>query len=70
MTVMPSLKGYFADLMARTKQVYHVEMKDCSQTWEVHRRYTEFCRLHSTLKKQVRWNVNSPFVRLISFNDC
>ena len=35
------------------RQVYHVEMKDAGRSWDVYRRYTEFCRLHAVLKKQV-----------------
>lgn len=35
------------------RQVYHVEMKDGARSWDVYRRYTEFCRLHAALKKQV-----------------
>lgn len=33
------------------KQVYHVVVKDNGRQWSVYRRYTEFCRLHSILKK-------------------
>jgi len=54
---------------AKKYAVYHVEMKDSGRTWEVHRRYTEFCRLHSTLKKQVTGlNLKLPGKRLFGSN--
>jgi len=39
-----------------SQQVYHVVVKDAGRQWSVYRRYTEFCRLHTALKKlQVSW---------------
>lgn len=39
------------------RQVYHVQMKDATRSWDVYRRYTEFCRLHAALKKQVVFDI-------------
>lgn len=49
--------------------VYHVEMKDGSRSWDVYRRYTEFCRLHAALKKQIAGlNLKLPGKRLFGSN--
>jgi len=54
---------------AKKYAVYHIELKDSGKSWQVHRRYTEFCRLHSTLKKQVTGlNLKLPGKRLFGSN--
>lgn len=50
--------------------VYHVVVKDAGRQWSVYRRYTEFCRLHTALKKlQINGlNLKLPGKRLFGSN--
>ncbi|EFX74573.1 hypothetical protein DAPPUDRAFT_108775 [Daphnia pulex] len=44
-------------------------MKDAGRSWDVYRRYTEFCRLHAVLKKQIAGlNLKLPGKRLFGSN--